>query len=65
MTYVQVSHAVYEDIHVEEFIQRNHFGGGGGGGGGELQEVGVALYTFLYNYPKFGGGGRGELPPSG
>ena len=31
-------------------------GGGGGGGGGKLQEMGVALYTFLYNCPKFFGG---------
>ena len=27
--------------------------------GGKLQEMGVALYTFLYNCPKFGGGGGG------
>ena len=27
--------------------------------GGKLQEVGGALYTFLYNCPKFGGGGGG------
>ena len=33
----------------------NHFGG-------KLQEMGVALYTFLYNCPKFGGGG-GSFPP--
>ena len=35
--------------------------GGGGGGGGELQEVGVALYTFLYNCPKFWG--EASSPP--
>ena len=28
-------------------------------GGGELQEMGVASYTFLYNCPKFWGGGGG------
>ena len=46
------------------FIQRESFfgGGGGGGGGGKLQEVGVTLYTFLYNCPKLGG--RGKLPPA-
>ena len=34
------------------------------GGGGKLQEVGVALYTLLYNCPKFGGVGGGSfLPP--
>ena len=33
--------------------------------GRKLQEVGVALYTFLYNTPKFwGGGGGGGTPPS-
>ena len=33
--------------------------------GGKLQEVGVALYTFLYNCPNFFlGGGGGELPPA-
>ena len=37
------------------FIQRESFWGGGG----KLQEMGVALYTFLYNCPKFGGGGGG------
>ena len=33
--------------------------------GGKLQEVGVALYTFLCNCPKFWGGGGGgeEAPP--
>ena len=45
----------------------NHFGGGGGGGGGggKLQEMGVVLYTFLYNCPKFwgGGGGTSLCPP--
>ena len=38
----------------------NHFGGG------KLQEMGVVLYTFLYNCPKFGGGGGGgggSFPP--
>ena len=28
--------------------------------GGKLQEMGVVLYTFLYNCPKFWGG---KLPP--
>ena len=27
-------------------------------GGGKLQEMGVALYTFLYNCPKFWGWGE-------
>ena len=35
----------------------------GGGGGGKLQEMGVALYTFLYNCPKLGGGGGEASPP--
>ena len=34
----------------------NHFGGGG-----KLQEMGVALYTFLYNCPKFQKVGEGGI----
>ena len=33
--------------------------------GGKLQEMGVALYTFLYNCPKFWGGSFPPAPPSG
>ena len=36
----------------------NHFGGGGV----ELQEMGMALYTFLYNCPKLWGGGEASPP---
>ena len=31
--------------------------------GGKLQEMGVALYTFLYNCPKFWGGSFPPHPP--
>ena len=31
--------------------------------GGKLQEMGVALYTFLYNCPKFWGGSFPPAPP--
>ena len=40
---------------LQGFIQKESFWGGG-----KLQEMGVALYTFLYNCPKFWGG---KLPP--
>ena len=36
-----------------------------GGGGGKLQEMGVALYTFLYNCPKFWGEASPPPPPPG
>ena len=32
-------------------------------GGGGLQEMGVALYAFLYNFPKFWGESLSPPPP--